>query len=62
MFNLNSNQLFYPLSDWCDIEKRFLSIFLASKRQDLRFRTQEGEDVDTPTEQLTVDSLLTPSE
>lgn len=44
------------------LKKRFLSIFLASKRQDPRFRTQEGEDVDTPTEQLAVDSLLTPSE
>ena len=58
MLNMNSNQSFYHIVVFCDIKKIFLSIFLASKRPDTSFRARQG----TATEQLTVDSLLTPSE
>ena len=59
---MNSYQLFCPLIDCCDIKQKFFSIFLAFKRRDTSFRTRQVEVVDTSTEQLTVDSLLTPSE
>ena len=62
MLNMNSNQLCYPLVDCCDIKQKLLSIFLASKRRDRGFKTRQVEVVDTSTEQLTVDSLMTPSE
>ena len=67
MVNMNSYQLFGPLIDCCDIKQKFFSIFLAFKRRDTGFRTRQVEVVDTSTEQLTTeqltaDSLLTPSE
>ena len=55
---MNSNQSFYHIGVFCDIKTKFVSIFLASKRRDTSFRARQG----TSTEQLTVDSLLTPSE
>ena len=61
MLNMNSNHLCYPLVDYTVIKiKAFY--FLASKRQDTSFRAQQVKVVDMSTEQLTVDSLLTPSE
>ena len=58
---MNSNQSFYLLV-YCDVKIKVLSISLASKRQDTSFRARQVEVVDTSTEQLTVDSLLNPSE
>ncbi|XP_022809943.1 uncharacterized protein LOC111346958 [Stylophora pistillata] len=46
----------------CDIlVEKMWDIVRGCKRRDINFRTQEGEDVDTSTKQLTVDSSLTPS-
>ena len=44
------------------LKQKLLSIFLASERQDTSFRAQQVEVINTSTEQLTVDSSLTPSE
>ncbi|CAH3157474.1 unnamed protein product [Pocillopora meandrina] len=44
-----------------NILQKLLSIFLASKRRDTSFRARQIQVVDTSTEQITVDSLPTPS-
>ena len=62
MLNMNSNHCCYPLVDYTVIKIKASFYFLASKRQDTSFRAQQVKVVDTSTEQLTVDSLLTPSE
>ena len=62
MLNMNSNHSFYPLVDYTVIKIKASFYFLASKRQDTSFRARQVKVVDTSTEQLTVDSLLTPSE
>ena len=63
MLNMNSKQLFYPLVDYCVcLEVSLCLFFLACKRRDTSFRAEQVEVVDMSTEQLTVDSLLTPSE
>ena len=59
---MNSNQSFILLLIAVILKQKFLFISLASKRRDTSFRTRQVEVVDTPAEQLTVDSLLTPSE
>ena len=59
---MNSDRSFYPLIDHCVIKIEVSFYLLASKRQDTSFRARQVEVVDTSTEEITVDSLLTPSE
>ncbi|PFX16502.1 OTU domain-containing protein [Stylophora pistillata] len=52
----------YSWEKQCDIlVGKMWDIVHASKRRDTIFRSHEAEDVDTSTEQRTLDSLLTPS-
>ena len=59
---MNSNHSCYPLVDYTVIKIKASFYFLASKRQDTRFRARQVDVIDTSTKQRTVESLLTPSE